>query len=224
MELLSLPPEIRVLIYDFCFPPPYRHVQLIPYRASSLICHLNLPLSLYRVCRLISNELPHLSNKLRSLNFLYIIQGTTICTASRPEYGPRVDDDPDLHHFQKMLEYAQRVRLVGAGRNKTRGRCKQSSIRMLEPGPSCAMRVLEVQPLLWSPRLVAHTLTHCLGMLTIHPDTVERLEIRLIRDDEGEGPNDHMDEIEEWLRCYQNTKTGQRLLLDDMGVIASPPF
>ena len=73
MSLLTLPIEMRARIYDFCFPPQHSQVQLIPYRLSSLACQLELPLSLYLVCKVIYQELPPLSAKLRSLDLLYII-------------------------------------------------------------------------------------------------------------------------------------------------------
>lgn len=48
----------------------------------------------------------------------------------------------------------------------------------------------------------------CLGMLVTNPDVANRLEIRLIRDDDGEGINNDLDEIEDWLRAYQELRGG----------------
>lgn len=221
MNLLSLPIEVRVRIYDFCFPPLYARVQLIPCRTSDPICHLNLPLSLYLVCKLIHDELPPLASKLRSLDLLYVIQGAFIGPYARPKNGPRTDDDPKLQHFQKILRFAERIRLVGEGPSnamangqKRPGRSISCASRRLVAGPDCGLRVLEVQPLQWPKRLVVRTVMSCLGLLTTHPDVAERLEVRLIRDNEhldGEeeeedrrGVNADLQRIENWLSRYQN--------------------
>lgn len=89
----------RAVVYHLqLLLPISAHVQLIPYRASSPGCHLNLPLSLYLVCKLIYNELPLLSSKNCSLDFVYIIKGGIISSHARRENpdGPRVDDDLDF--------------------------------------------------------------------------------------------------------------------------------
>ncbi|MCJ1428432.1 hypothetical protein MMC29_006342 [Sticta canariensis] len=113
MNLIFLPPEVRAIIYDLCFPPVHSQVQLIPYRVSLPACHLNLPLPLYCVCKLIYAELPPLATKLRTLDLHYIIRGAFIGPYFNTDDGPRRDDDPDLAHFQTCLRFAERLRLVG---------------------------------------------------------------------------------------------------------------
>jgi hypothetical protein len=66
--------------------------------------------------------------------------------------------------------------------------------------------VLEVQPLSWNGRIVTHTILSGLGLIARHPDVAERLEVRLIGDDEDEVKGDQYDEIKEWLRIYQDAK------------------
>ena len=63
--------------------------------------------------------------------------------------------------------------------------------------------MLEVEPNLRRKRLVVQVITSFLGPLTIHPNVAECLEVGLIREDEGDGPNDDMDAIEDWLRGFQ---------------------
>lgn len=157
-----------------------------------------------------------------------------IARHSRPkEHGPRTDDDRDLSHFQKRMEHAERVRLVGESKNKLEGRSLQSAPRRLSPGSKCALRVLEVQPYLWKRSLVSNTLVTSLALLISHPDVVERLRISLIKESVGEvkylsekglemmpstsdeeeeecavyereSPNPDMDEIEDLLVRIQN--------------------
>lgn len=54
-------------MYDFPFPLAHAQVQLIPFRASA--CHLNLPLPLYHVCKLIHAKLPPLDRQMPALDF-----------------------------------------------------------------------------------------------------------------------------------------------------------
>ncbi|KAJ6470516.1 hypothetical protein C8R45DRAFT_424775 [Mycena sanguinolenta] len=75
MSLLRIPPEVRGIIFNLCFPPPQTYVQIIPYGISLPACRLNLPLALYRVCKLITSELTPLPVKLRRLDFIYINRG-----------------------------------------------------------------------------------------------------------------------------------------------------
>ena len=208
MNFLALPVEVRAYIYDFCFPPKQSRIQLIPYHASSPTCRLNAPLSLYLVCRLIYAELPPLSSKLRSLDLLYIIQGAFIRRLWRSEDWPRKDDDSDLSLFRTILRIAERVRLVGAGRPEPDAWLLSSASRKLSAGLKCALRVLEIQPILWPKWLVVSTVRSCLGLLATHPDVADRLEVRLIRDDENEGSNEELDAIEDWLRRYEELRTG----------------
>ncbi|KAI9718589.1 MAG: hypothetical protein M1812_004040 [Candelaria pacifica] len=187
MSLLTLPAEVRGLILDFCFPLPKTQVQLIPYRALAHQCRLNLPLSLYLVCKSLYKELPLLETKLRSLDFTYIIQGALIGPYSRQiVHGSRIDDDRDLGHFQKRMEHVERLRLVGEGKLKVGGRSLSSASRRLWPGSKCALRVLEVQPFVWGANLVAKTITSCLAALFSHPDVAGQLRITLIRESADE--------------------------------------
>ncbi|KAI9723683.1 MAG: hypothetical protein M1812_000983 [Candelaria pacifica] len=219
----TLPPELRLQIYTYTFPPSATQIQLIPYHRNHPTCSLNLPLTLYYVCRQIHAELPSLPKMLRSLNFAFIIDGNRIDNAWHSSDGRRRDDDYDLSRLGKILEVAERVRLVGGrsrpdtdslGRRKWYGRIKYVSYRWLAPGNECAVRVLEVQPITWRKRNVARNLVSCLTAITTHADVVGRgLEIRLIRDDEGdEHPVDEVElnRIERWLRYYQGLTVGDR--------------
>lgn len=243
MSFVTLPAELRALIYDFCFPPAHTRVQLIPYHASAPACHLNLPLSLYLVCKLVYTELPQLSSKLRTLDLLYIIKGPAIERCWSPEDKSREDDDPDLRHFQTLMQFAERIRLVGAiqpsGRSiqcassrRTLGRAIELArggpihgvSRRLKAGSDCALKVLEIQPLLWPKRSVTRTVLSCLGPLATHVDVAQRLEVRLIADREGAEPcfdvdeeyneyfdeevNEELDAIKDWLRRYQGLRDG----------------
>ncbi|KAJ7136629.1 hypothetical protein C8R44DRAFT_767519 [Mycena epipterygia] len=197
--LLGVPPELRSIIFDFCFPPAHTPVQIIPYRTSLPACRLNLPVTLYSTCKLITSELEPLPAKLRRLDFTYIIQGVLIDGGWRPEYGSKQDDDPG--HFQFIMRFAERVRLVGAGPTWSRGRWLSSPSRVLYPGRECALRVLEVQPRTWRKWLLSKVMLINLGPLTTHPDVAARLEVRLIRD-----PDDvleDVDKIKADLRAYQ---------------------
>jgi hypothetical protein len=165
------------------------------------------------VCKFISSELPELSAKLRSLDFVFVIQGGAIGPALRPEYGSRQGDDPYLRHFQAVLTFAERLRLVGhVTPSKTGRRSVQCSARRLTAGGRCALRVLEVQPLSWNKRIVTQTILSGLRLIASYPDVAEQLEVRLIGDDEGELEGDMWDEIKDWLRIYQDAN-GQDALL-----------
>lgn len=168
---LNLPPEIRIQIYGHCFPPARTRIQLIPYWAHFTECQLNLPLSLYLVCKSIYAELPLLSNKLRSLDNLYIVEGD--CVWGDP---PR-DHDPYLHRFQTIVKYTERMRLVGGHSWETKGRIP----RLLIPGQECAIRLLEVEPLHWSWGILQNVIHSCFLTLLAHPDVTRRLEISVIR-------------------------------------------
>lgn len=218
-NLLNLPCELRTRIYHYCFPPPHSHIQLIPYRSSSPTCHLNLPLSLYLVCKAISAELPPLPAQVRKLDFVFIIQGSAIGRAARPDDEPRADDDLDLRHFHAVLAFAERIRLVGAGAAKAKGktgaaaggRSIQSASRRLTAGDRCALKILEVQPRSWNKRVVTHTILSCLGPVAVHPDVAERLEVRWIGDEEDEdeaGSDERNDDVKDWLKRYQDLGKG----------------
>ncbi|KAJ7342534.1 hypothetical protein DFH08DRAFT_811617 [Mycena albidolilacea] len=232
---LSSPPEVRGIIFDFCFPAPQTYVQIVPYRTSLPACRLNLPLALYLVCQLITSELGPLPAKLRRLDFTYIIRGPSLYPARRPKDGGKHDDDYD--HFPSIMRFAERVRLVGAGPLNSRGHSRASAPRLLQPGPRCALKVLEVQPRVWSKVGVGQVMLNYLRGLTTHPDVAGRLEMRLIRDAndplgpdeevkavlqvfqalqpsfdlaewegrEGE-PNVDMEKIEAWLKRFQDVE------------------
>ncbi|KAJ7176306.1 hypothetical protein C8R43DRAFT_557026 [Mycena crocata] len=199
MALLLLPPELRVLIYDLCFPPRQTNVQIIPYHTSAPACRLNLPLALYLVCKLISSELGPLPTKLRRLDLTYIIRGPVLGRGWRPEYGSKTDDDPD--HFPLIMRFAERVRLVGSGPVSSSGRSLSSAMRILRPGPECALKILEVQPLTWRKWAVADIMLSNLAPVTTHPDVAERLQVRLIRDTVH--PLEDVEDVKERLRKYQ---------------------
>ncbi|KAJ7701177.1 hypothetical protein B0H17DRAFT_1176568 [Mycena rosella] len=199
MSLLSIPPELRSIIFNLCFPPLQTPVQIIPYRASLPGCRLNLPLALYCICRLITSEIEPLPVMLRRLDFTYIIQGSLIHRSWRPEYGVKHDDDPE--HFAFIMRFAERVRLVGSGPIRSRGRGLSSAMRILRPGPACALRVLEVQPRAWRKWFVSRIMLENLGPLTTHPDVAARLEVRLIRD--ADDPLESVEEVKARLRAYQ---------------------
>ncbi|KAJ6619773.1 hypothetical protein B0H10DRAFT_1946591 [Mycena sp. CBHHK59/15] len=202
MPLLTLPPELRSIIFDFCFPPVQTPVQIIPYRTALPACRLNLPLALYLVCKLINKELEPLPAKIRRLDFRYIIQGTVLGRGSRPEHCPRKDDDHG--RFQVIMRFAERVRLLGAGPIRSRGRALSSATRILRAGPECALKILEVQPRTWGRWYLARVMLGQLGPLTTHPDVAERLEVRLIRD--AEVPFEDLEAIKTNLRRCQEQK------------------
>lgn len=106
------------------------------------------------------------------------------------------------------MRFAERIRVVGEGRPKTDRRALSSAMRVLRSGSECALTVLEVQPITWQTRMLGRVLVGCLRPLTTHPDVAERLEICLIRDDEGEGPNNSLDETAAWLKRYQRLPRG----------------
>ncbi|KAJ7809178.1 hypothetical protein B0H14DRAFT_3760051 [Mycena olivaceomarginata] len=194
----SSPPEVRGIIFNFCFPPPQNYVQIVPYRTSFPACRLNLPLALYLVCKLITSELGPLPAKLRRLDLTYIIHGPSLYPGWRPEHGGK-DDDYD--HFPSIMRFAERVRLVGAGPLNSRGHLLVSVPRLLQPGPQCALKVLEVQPRVWSKVVVGQVMLNYLRGLTTHPDVAGRLEVRLIRDaDDPLGPDE---EVKAVLQAFQ---------------------
>ncbi|KAJ7191366.1 hypothetical protein B0H12DRAFT_1305449 [Mycena haematopus] len=204
MSLLHIPPEVRGIILNFCFPPTQTYVQIIPYRTSLPACRLNLPLALYRVCKLITSELEPLPAKLRRLDFTYIIRGPSLHNGWRHEYGDKHDDDYD--HFPFIMRFAERVRLVGAGPICSRGRSLGSAVRFLRPGPECALKVLEVQPCAWSKDFLVLVMLKNLGPLTTHPDVATRLEVRLVRD--AADPLVDDEEVKAVLRRYQAQREG----------------
>lgn len=206
MSLLSIPPEIRGIIFDLCFPPPQTYVQIVPYRISLPACRLNLPLALYLVCKLVTSELEPLPAKLRRLDFTYIIRGVVLSNTWRPEYGPKLDDDHD--HFPFIMRFAERVRLIGSGPTRSRGRGLSSAARILVPGKDCALKVLEVQPRAWRKWFLARIMLVNLGRLTTHPDVAERLELRLIRDTDD--PLEDVEQVKAALRKYQAEKEEHR--------------
>lgn len=170
-SLTNLPAEVRLQIYDHCFPPNRARIQLLPYWVHVPECRLNLPLSLYLVCRSIYAELPLLSTKFRSLDNLYIIEGDSLWGV------PPRDHDPHLRRFQTLVKFTERMRLVGGHHWHTSGRIP----RLLLPGRECAIRLLEVEPLMWSWEILQSAIHSCLLTLLAHPDVTRRLEISVIR-------------------------------------------
>ncbi|KAJ6470442.1 hypothetical protein C8R45DRAFT_1015654, partial [Mycena sanguinolenta] len=212
MSLLRVPPEIRGIIFEFCFPPPRTYVQIIPYRISLPACRLNLPVALYRVCKLITSELTPLPVKLRHLDFIYIIRGPLLLPGWRPEYGDKHDDDYD--HFAFIMCFAERVRFIGSGPICSYGPSLGSAWRVLDPGPECALKVLEVQPRAWRKHFLALTMVKYLGPMTTHPDVAAHLEVHLVRD--ADDPLVDDEQVKTVLRQYQARK--------EQGRSDGPPF
>ena len=214
MNFLSLPPELRDTIYRFCCPLTGRCVQLIPYYTHLTICRLNLPLNLYLVCKQTFADLPPLQSLLRSLDFLYLIQGYTIDSCWYRIDGSRDDEDPDLYRFRNVLQSADRVRLVGSSPHPGYPVFNDLiPLRSLIPGPKCGLRSIEVQPCLWTKNRTALALTKCLMPVTTHPDVAEHVKFRLVRNLEGgEAPMDDTvaESIEELLRHYEGLDASQR--------------
>ncbi|KAJ7087674.1 hypothetical protein B0H15DRAFT_842813 [Mycena belliarum] len=218
MSLLGLPPELRAIIFDFCFPSPQTLVQIIPYQTSLPACRLNLPLAIYGVCRCITSELEPLPDKLRRLDFTYIIRGPLLSRGWRPEYGSKHDDD--YAHFPFIMRFAQRVRLVGAGPIVSHGRTLSSAMRILVPGPECALRILEVQPRAWRKWDVARIMLEHLGALTTHPDVAARLEVRLIR--ATEDPLEDSEVVKTRLRDFQAGREDSGPIWVNLAVLEKP--
>ncbi|KAJ6470521.1 hypothetical protein C8R45DRAFT_1015868, partial [Mycena sanguinolenta] len=205
MPLLCVPPEVRGIIFDFCFPPPQTYVQIVPYRISLPACRLNLPVALYRVCKLITSELPPLTMKLRQLDLTYIIQGRVLESDWRPEQARRPDED--YNHFASIMRFAERVRLVGASPFRSMGHMgtpKPQSMPIPTLGRECALKVLEVQPRTWNTQHLAGVMLARLRQLTTHPDVAADLEVRLIRDTDDVLGDD--EQIKTALREYQACK------------------
>ena len=197
--MLELPPEIRTLIYDFCFPPPGTLFQLIPYHNSIQACKLNLPLSAYLVCKTIYHELPRLSIKLRSLDLLYIIHGTCLDHWSQHESQSISSSDPavDRRRLYRFLRFAERVRLFWKPFSReswwTKDWCTVTFrtpawIRHLPAKSRCALRVLEVDISAvdkWDTETLRNHVWPLLRAIII-PPTVPRLEIRwILKNDSG---------------------------------------
>lgn len=153
-HILTLPTEIRLRIYEFCFPSSNRQVQLIPYYLHDSRCHLNLPLNTYLVCRKFYHELPPLHVKLCSLDFTFVIRSEYVIglpptyffgNIANNDHG--ADDDAKLTHFTKIIRYAVRVRLICSGVDiltiglpLTRSKLP-SQINL----PRSALRILEIE-------------------------------------------------------------------------------
>lgn len=183
MSLLGLATELRLQIYDCCFPPPGTNVQVVPYIASSSSCHLNLPLNLYLVCKTVYAELPHLKSKFRQLDFTFL-------AAPTPSTGGLKAED---NAFARTLRYAERLRVVGA-----EWPLQRFPPKMLFPGSECAVKVVELQPANWSLPMVIHILELCWPILS-HRDVKGKLEIILIREDCTTDNDKTLDEIESFL-------------------------
>ncbi len=200
--LLNLPPELRALIWEFCFPPPQTQVQLIPYWKCSPACHMNLPLSLYLVCRSIYTELPCLFDKFRAMDFCFTIQGSFIGRFPRPGNRPPLDDDTDQKHFRKTMRIAERVRLVGSGHPVINTPDERVAVQRYYAGGQCALRVLEVQPIQWGCRILRHTVSSSLETIIVRSDVLHQLEFRLVRDDDGQGLSPDIEKTAAWVRRF----------------------
>lgn len=71
-QILKLSTEIRLRIYDFCFPGSNRQVQLILYYLHDIRYQLNLPLEIYLVYKEFYHELPPRQVNIRSLDFIFL--------------------------------------------------------------------------------------------------------------------------------------------------------
>lgn len=210
MNLLDLPPELRLHIYDLAFPPQYQRVQLLPYDAASPACWLDLPLALYRVCKQITRELPPLRARLRSLDIVYTVGGIPIAHA--PELR-RCDDNDDNDSDSEVLRLAKAMRHDS----------KQH--HTLEPsGTEWGRRLdlaevggpdLEVQCSLslWDEERVATMGPHAATVvdrvvITVFPRMVTillawQVRIRLKRLSEWERPAEKIEEMVKWLHRYK---------------------
>lgn len=180
MSLLKLPIELRLRIYDFCFPPPGTNVQVVPYIASSSSCHLNLPLHLYLVCKTIYTELPLLKSKFHQLDFTFLAALT-----------PSTEAEDNA--LARTLQYAERLRVV-----VTEWPRQPFPPKKLFPGSDCAVKVVELQPVNWSLPMVIHILELCWPILS-HSDVKGKLEIILIREESRLDNEEPVDEIESFL-------------------------
>ncbi|KAJ7611704.1 hypothetical protein FB45DRAFT_875266 [Roridomyces roridus] len=223
MTLLALPAELRAIIYDFVFPAPQSPVQIVPFEASLPACRLNLPTHLYLVCKLINEGLGPLTTRVRRLDLTYIIRGRTLTMGWRPELGQSRDDD--YEHFTRVMRFAERVRLVGAGPVKSLGRPMGSPARKLQPGPVCALKILEIQPRTTSLPCLSYILLDHMGAVTTHPDVAaKKLQVRLIRDMDDLLQSD--EEVKDILREYHRmggTEESGRPIYVDLALLDKPP-
>lgn len=153
-HILTLPTEIRLRIYEFCFPSSNRQVQLIPYYVHDPRCHLNLPLNIYLVCKKIYHELPPLHIKLRSLDFTFVIRSEYVIGLPPPYFFGNIanndhgaDDDAKLTHFTQIIRYAVRVRIICSGIDilTTGIPLTRSELPSQINLPRSALRILEIE-------------------------------------------------------------------------------
>lgn len=235
LSLLELAPEIRILIYDFCFPPPRTRFQLVPYHPSIEACKLNLPLSAYSICKTIYHELPLLSIKLRSLDLLYIIHGTCLEHWSQHESQSLSSSDPTIERLRmcRFLRFAERVRLfwipLQDGLPWTEDLCTvtfrtrgwMGHLPVISRSP---MRVLEVDVSdvdSWNIKTLRNHIWPFLRACVI-PPTVPRLEIRWILQN-GSG-SERLKDYAARLNISQTRSKSDMAILAKMVDQDLPPF
>lgn len=232
-HILMLPTELRLRIYEFCFPPSNRQVQLIPYYSNAPRCHLNLPRNIYLVCRQFYHELAPLDVKLRSLDYTFIIR-TEYIIGLPPNYffgdiannDHGTDDDRELKHFTAILRFAERIRLICSGvdiftMDEPCTRSKLSSQRLLT---RCALRILEIEirpfciippewncvnvlPCPWLARyLVRQVVRPLLGPFL---RKVDSLQVNLVHEDNG-----FDQEFEQLIREYSRPCIPRRAVVE----------
>lgn len=184
-HILTLPTEIRLRIYDFCFPSSKRQVQLIPYYARDSRCRLNLPLNIYLVCKQFFHELHPLPVKLRSLDFTFVILTEYVVGLPPTYYFGNIanndhgaDDDTELIHFAKIIRYAGRVRLICSGIDMLA--IDIAPIRSKLPSqinlPRSALRSLEIEV---RPFCLIPPEWNCVGVITL-PSLAKRIVRRIV--------------------------------------------
>lgn len=189
---------------------------LVPYRPAKPECHLELPLSLYLVCKTIYNELPKLRSKLHALDLIY-----TVRMYLRPEEEPRKDevDIMQAQHFTKMVRFAERIRVIGPGKDE-RMMAWGSLKKNLSPGPArnvCTVRILEVQPVMIGAQRMWMSLMMGLKEFIRPPDVTGKVELKMIRDGFGgkgqQDADEDLDVLEDILRRWQMMPAYARLLV-----------
>jgi len=148
--LLSLPAEIRLMIWDLALPdkdeprvvhhpPPFRFCYQ---RAAD-------PWALYRTCRLIRNELPTIDAKgITLVLHLFPWQNPSDLFS-----GPKPNGPESLwSKFQRLAPYVERLRISGPKlcMPGTHAQHATQLRRVIKQAPMPALRAVEVQPQGWS--------------------------------------------------------------------------
>lgn len=207
-HILTLPTEIRLRIYEFCFLSSNRQVQLIPYYVHDSRCHLNLPLNIYLVCKDFYYELLPLHVKLRSLDLTFIIRSEYVIGLPPTYYIGNIsdndhgaDDDAELTHFTKIIRYAVHIRLICSGidiltigipltRSKLQSQINLHlfALRVLEVEirPFCLIppewNCVDVIKLPWLARTIVHRIVW--PLLGPFLKRLDNLQIRMHEDDD----------------------------------------